>query len=57
MFSKKDIERARENNYLRQAKEQLGEHITSLKQVQMVIKEKPSLSLGQKLFNLNKRYK
>lgn len=57
MFSKKDIEKARENNALRQAKEQLGDHITDLNQVEILNHKKPSLSLGQRLVNINKRHK
>lgn len=49
-FSKQDIERARERMNLKRAKEQLGDHITSLEQVK-VIKPLPkqNISLGNKL--------
>jgi len=47
IFTKKDIQRARERNALTQAKGQLGKHITSLKQVKIVNKTKPmKFSLG-----------
>jgi hypothetical protein len=49
-FSKKDIQRARDDLYLKKAQNQLGKHIISLGQVQIVNPlPKKQVSLGDKL--------
>lgn len=49
-FSKKDIQKARDSLYLEKAQKQLGKHITSLGQVQIVNPlPKKQVSLGDKL--------
>ena len=50
VFSKKDIQKARDNLYLKKAQSQLGKHITSLNQVEIVNSlPKKQVSLGDKL--------
>jgi hypothetical protein len=50
VFTKKDIQRARDNLYLKKAQNQLGKHITSLSQVEIVKPlPKSKVSLGNKL--------
>ena len=49
-FSKKEIQKAKDSLYLKKAQNQLGKHITSLSQVE-IIKPLPKkqVSLGDKL--------
>jgi len=55
VFSKKDIERARERNYLEQASKQLGREVKSLSEVEIIKPKEKYVSLGQRLVNINKR--
>ena len=56
-FTKKDIERARENYWLKEARKQTGnKNLKSLSEVKIVKKiKKPKYSLGEKLYRLSKR--
>lgn len=55
MVTKKQIEKARNRYWLKEAQKQLGSHIKSLNQVKVVKKTKPQFSLGKKLVITSKR--
>jgi hypothetical protein len=56
MVSKIDIEKARKRYWLKEAQKQLGSHIKSLKQVEVVYPvKKPKFSLGETLAKKSKR--
>lgn len=56
-FTKKDIERARRELWLKEAKRQIGPHIKSLDDVE-IVKQAPKkyASLGQQLHKKAKRF-
>jgi len=55
MVTKKEIEKARERYWLKEAQKQVGSHIKSLKQVKIVSKaKKPKFSLGKNLERISK---
>ena len=56
MVTKAEIKKARERYWLKEAQKQLGSHIKSLKQVEVVYPvKKPKFSLGERLAKKSKR--
>ena len=54
-LSKKDIQKAREHFWLKEANKQLGKNIKSLAEVEIIKKKQKFIPLGNQLERINRR--